>query len=366
MTDFVPLETILAGHLETPNVLRKVAAAARQLAELKGVTGTIPNQGILINTLGLQEAKDSSEIENIVITHDELFKDARLPEAEQGPAAREVHRYVRALRAGFGAVSKHGLLTDNHIIAVQAELEPKRPGFRQLTGTALRNQDGVVIYTPPDPPSIVPMMTDLERFINEPAHPDVDPLIRMALIHHRFETIHPFYDGNGRTGRIMNVLYLVMQGLLDVPVLYMSRHIIRTKSEYYRLLQSVRLDDQWEPWIIYMLTAVETTARDGIRRVERIRDALLALKHRIRSDFRGIYSHELINHLFALPYTRVQFAQQDLDVSRGTATRYLDTLARAGILVKRRAGRSNVYINPVLYEVLTGTPLAQSAPAHQA
>ncbi|MBL8982982.1 MAG: Fic family protein [Gemmatimonadetes bacterium] len=360
MNAFEPLETLSPDSLETPNVLRKVAGAARQLAELKGVTGTIPNRGILINTLGLQEAKDSSEIENIVTTHDELFKDARLPEHEQGPAAKEVHRYVRALRTGFAAVSQHGLLTNNHIMAVQAELEPNRAGFRQLTGTSLKNQDGLVIYTPPDPPAIVPLMTDLERFINEPERLRVDPLIKMALIHHRFETIHPFYDGNGRTGRIMNVLYLVMQGLIDIPVLYMSRHIIGTKSEYYRLLQSVRVDGQWEPWLLYMLSAVETTARDGIRRVERIRDAMLVAKHRIRSEFRSIYSQELINNLFALPYTRVQFVQQDLDVSRATATRYLDVLARAGILVKRRAGRSNVYINPVLYEVLTGASLSQT------
>jgi len=198
------------------------------LAELKGIAASIPNQGILINTLGLQEAKDSSEIENIVTTHDELFKDDVLPEAFANPAAKEVLRYRQALRLGYEQVRATGLMTTNHIIAIQAELERNNAGLRKLPGTALKNAGGETVYLPPQhPDEIVTLMRDLERFINESEIFAVDPLIKMALIHHQFESIHPFYDGNGRTGRILNVLYLVKEGLLDVPVLYLSSHIVR-------------------------------------------------------------------------------------------------------------------------------------------
>ena len=241
-----PLETLDPARFDTPAILKKLAASSRRLAELKGLAASIPNQAILINTLGLQEAKDSSEIENIVTTHDELFKDDVHPESFANPAAKEVLRYRQALRFGFGQVRASGLLTANHIIGIQAELEQNNAGFRKLPGTALKDGDGQTVYTPPqNPADIVAFMRDLERFINQDfINQDellaVDPLIKMALIHHQFESIHPFYDGNGRTGRIMNVLYLVKEGLLDIPVLYLSSQIVRTKAGYYRLLQTVR------------------------------------------------------------------------------------------------------------------------------
>ena len=196
-------------------------------------------------------------------------------------------------------------------------------------------------------------MTGLERFINDAGAFAADPLIKMALIHHQFESIHPFYDGNGRTGRIVNVLYLLTQRLLDIPVLYMSRHIVRTKSDYYRLLQTVREQDTWEEWVTYMLAAVETTAREGIAMVTEIKEALLATKHRIRSEHRKIYSQDLINSLFTHPYTKIQFIERDLDVSRITAAKYLDLLAADGILAKQRVGRANYYINLPLTAILT-------------
>jgi cell filamentation protein, protein adenylyltransferase len=209
-----------------------------------------------------------------------------------------------------------------------------------------------VVYTPPEPSEIIALMTDLERFINDEALFDADPLIKMALIHHRFETIHPFYDGNGRTGRIINILYLVKHGLLDTPVLYMSRYIVRTKPDYYRLLQSVRDEDTWEEWVTYVLTAVEDTAREGIATVIAIRAALLDTKHRIRDAFR-FYSQDLINNLFTHPYTKIQLIERDLKVSRLTATKYLDALTEAGFLEKQKVGRSNYYINVVLTAILT-------------
>jgi Fic family protein len=340
-------------RFETPEILKRLAAASRQLAELKGVAASIPHQGILINTLGMQEAKDSSAIENIVTTHDELFRDAAFPDEAVGGVAKEVLRYRQALRIGFDAVAATRLLTANHILAIQAELERNSAGFRKVSGTTLKDSAGTAVYIPPDPTEIGELMSDLERFINDDGLFEADPLIKMALIHHQFESIHPFYDGNGRTGRIINVLYLVKHGLLDIPVLYMSRYIVGTKPDYYRLLQSVRDEDTWEEWVTYLLTAVEETARQGIATVIAIRTTLLETKHRIRSAFK-FYSQDLINNLFTHPYTKIQFIERDLNVSRITATKYLEALSDAGFLAKQRVGRSNYYINVALTDILTG------------
>lgn len=210
------------------------------------------------------------------------------------------------------------------------------------------------MYTPPqEPDEIVALMGDLERFINDDALLDADPLVKMALIHHQFESIHPFHDGNGRTGRIVCVLYLVNKQLLDIPILYLSRHIVRTKAEYYRLLQAVRERDAWEGWVAYMLTAVEVTAREGIATIHAIKAALLDVKHRIRKRHR-FYSQDLINNLFLHPYTRIDFLRADLSVSRLTAAKYLDALVADGILEKRKVGRTNYYVNTRLFAILTG------------
>lgn len=356
MSSLPPLTSLDARRFESPAILKCLASASRKLAELKGIAGSIPNQAILINTLGLQEAKDSSEIENIVTTHDELFKDDVLPEAFANPAAKEVLRYRQALRLGFDQVRESGLITANHLIEMQCELERNNAGFRKLPGTALKNGSGDTIYTPPqDPAEIVALMRDLEHFINDAGLFDTDPLIKMALIHHQFESIHPFYDGNGRTGRILNVLYLVKEGLLDVPVLYLSSYIVRNKADYYRLLQAVRDADAWEEWVRYMLDAVEQTAGQAIGTIQTIRTALFHYKHRIRAEFK-FYSQDLINNLFMHPYTKIEFVQNDLKVSRLTAAKYLDALAGAGFLEKRRVGRSNYYINVALNNLLLGKP----------
>jgi Fic family protein len=350
MTTLSPLEQLDAKRFDTPAILKKLASSSRALAELKGMASSIPNQGILINTLGLQEAKDSSEIENIVTTHDELFKDDVLPAAFANPAAKEVLRYRQALRLGFDQVRQTGLLTANHIIAIQCELERNNAGFRKLPGTALKNGSGETVYTPPqEPAEIEALMSNLERFINDPGRFTADPLIKMALIHHQFESIHPFYDGNGRTGRILNVLYL------DVPVLYLSSHIVRTKADYYRLLQTVRENDTWEDWVLYMLDAVEQTAGQTITTIHAIKTALFDYKHRIRAGYK-FYSQDLINNLFTHPYTKIEFVQRDLKVSRLTATKYMDALADGGFVQKHKVGRSNYYINVALNAILMSPP----------
>jgi len=350
-----PLERLSAGRFETAPILKKLAAASRKLAELKGVAATIPNQGILINTLGMQEAKDSSAIENIVTTHDELFRDAAFPQGPANPAAKEVLRYGQALRVGYDAVREHDLLTTNHILEIQAALQCTSAGFRKLPGTTLKDGAGRVVYTPPqEADAVVALMGDLDHFINDDARFDADPLIKMALIHHQFESIHPFYDGNGRTGRIINVLYLVKQGLLDIPVLYLSRYIVRTKTDYYRLLQEVRDRDVWEDWVMYILTAVEQTAGEAIQTIDAIRNILLATKHRMREELPRIYSQDLINNLFRHPYTRIEYVENDLGVSRLTAMKYLNALTAAGFLEKRKIGRSAYFINTPLVAILAG------------
>lgn len=338
--------------LETIAVLKKLSCARSALAELKGICQSIPNQGILINSLSLQEAKDSSEIENIITTHDELFH-SLLPNYAMNTATKEVQNYAQALHCGFKLVVENQLLTNNHILAIQAELEKNRAGFRKQTGTTLKNdRTGEVIYTPPQhPDDIIELMGNLEKFINQ-ENPQYDPLINMALIHHQFESIHPFYDGNGRTGRIINVLYLVLTGLLDIPVLYLSRYLVRNKDEYYRLLQHVRDTGEWQDWILYMLSAIENTALHSIQTVKAIKTAMNDYKHRIRKQY-NFYSQDLINHLFKHPYTKIEFVMQALNISRPTATDYLNQLTQGGFLHKQKKGRSNYYINITLFKILT-------------
>jgi Fic family protein len=336
-------------------VLKKAALAHRFLAELKGVSGTIPNQGIIINTLSLQEAKDSSAIENIITTNDDLYREELFPEYAVNASAKEVRNYVTAIKKGLDMVRMKRLLTANDIETIQSYLEKNRAGFRRLPGTALKNDlTGEVVYTPPqDHTSIISLMTNLEKFINDDSLYDADPLVKMAMIHFQFESIHPFYDGNGRTGRIVNILYLVLKGLLDIPVLYLSRYIIRNKNDYYNLLQKVRDEGAWEEWILFVLTGVEVTAKQTIQMIQEIKTALMKYKHSIRKTYK-FYSQDLINNLFFHPYTKIEFIENDLKVSRLTATKYLDILADGGFLRKEKIGRSNYYINIALYSILTG------------
>ena len=277
------------AELESRSVLKSLAPAHRYLAELKGMAATIPNEHILINTLILQEAKDSSEIENVVTTHDDLYKADLFGDYIKNPAAKEVNRYATALKNAFEQVKHDRLLTVNRIVGIHRVLEQNEAGIRKLPGTALKNErTGETVYTPPqDHGEIVRLMNNLEQFINDDELSNVDPLVKMAVIHYQFESIHPFYDGNGRTGRIINIIYLVARGLLDIPVLYLSRYIIRNKADYYRLLQATRDTGDWEPWILYMLEGVELTSRQTIWIIQRIKEIMMAYKHRILTNGDG-------------------------------------------------------------------------------
>lgn len=344
----------LEKDIETKKVLKKLSSAHRALAELKGIVSSIPNENILINTLGLQEAKDSSAIENIITTHDDLYKAELKLDGLKSLNAKEVQNYIAALKKGFQLISKHKTLTNNDIIKIQSVLEKNSAGFRKLPGTALKNTTtGETIYTPPqDYNTIQELMTNLEKFINDDALSDFDPLIKMAIIHYQFESIHPFYDGNGRTGRIINVLYLVIKNLLDIPILYLSRYIIKHKAGYYRLLQEVRNTNNWENWLIYMLDGIEQTAKETILLIGNIRELMFEYKYLLRDNYK-FYSQDLLNNLFKHPYTKIEFIEKDLAVSRITAANYLNKLSKDGLLRKERLGTGNYYINEKLFKILT-------------
>lgn len=341
--------------LETKIVLKKLSGSHRALAELKGASGLVPNETILINTLSLQEAKDSSAIENIVTTQDDLFRSDALTGQFFSLAAKEVHNYARALREGFQTVRRTGLITNNDILSIQATLEENRAGFRRLPGTELKNeQTNQTVFIPPQThDEIIKAMGNLETFINDGNLSELDPLIKMAVIHHQFETIHPFYDRNGRTGRIINILYLVQQELIGTPVLYLSRYINQNKSDYYRLLQEVRDDNVWEAWLLYILDGVEQTAKQTTSLVHAIKQLMQEYKIKMRSEIPRIYSQDLLNAIFSHPYSKISFVERDLHVSRITATKYLDELTRIELMHKLKLGRDSYYLNRGLVDLLT-------------
>ncbi|MBC8527760.1 MAG: Fic family protein [Candidatus Cloacimonetes bacterium] len=339
------------ANLETVKILKQLSKSNRALAELKGVSKTIPNSDILINTLVLQEAKDSSEIENIITTHDDLYKsDIDIDVANA--AAKEVKFYTAALKRGFELIKNQNILTTNHIIEIQKILEQNDAGIRTQSGTVLKNDStGEIIYTPPQNYNeILQLLKNLENYIN--ANYDIDPLIKMAVIHYQFESIHPFYDGNGRTGRIINILYPILNKLLDIPILYLSKYIIRTKTDYYRLLQEIRTKNSWEEWTLYMLKGVEQTSLHTIELINEISNLMTETKTKLQTNLPKIYSRDLLDILFLHPYTKIEFLVRSLNIHRETSSIYLKNLENIGILKSTKLGRQKYYINTKLYELL--------------
>jgi Fic family protein len=337
---------------ETKPILLQLTKSHRYLAELKGASASIPNQAILIQTLPLLEAKDSSAIENIITTHDELFKNVLFEDYIQNPATKEVQNYSIALRTGFELIKSKGFLSKNQIIEIHSIIENNHAGFRKLPGTNLKNdRTGEIIYIPPQHfHEIESLMDNLEGFINDDSQYSIDPLIKMAMIHYQFESIHPFYDGNGRTGRIINIIFLVLKGLLDIPILYLSRYIIKNKMDYYRLLQEVRTENKWEEWILFILKGVEETSIETLRLVRGIQELMADYKKRIKENYK-FYSQDLLNQLFYYPYTKIEFLESNLRIHRHTARRYLDDLSQGGFLKKEKIGKSNFYINTPLFDL---------------
>ena len=343
----------LKQDIESKKVIKKVVSANIALAELKGAVKSIPNQSILINALSLQEAKDSSEVENIVTTHDELYR-ANISTSNISQQAKEVQNYREALYRGFSLVQEHKLLLKKHIIEIQQVLEKNNAGIRTQTGTTLKNeQTGEVIYTPPqNHQDIQNLMDNLEQYINNPDMDDYDTLVKMAIIHYQFESIHPFYDGNGRTGRIINILYLMLNDLLELPILYLSSYIINNKSDYYRLLTEVRIKNEWENWILYMLDSIETTSKESIRLIANINVTMTEVKLSLKNQLPKIYSKDLLELLFKHPYTKIGFLVDELGVTRKTATSYLRAIEDIGILESTKVGRDVYFINKQLFSLL--------------
>jgi len=352
VTNFPPVQ-----DLETRRVLKKSLQANKYLAELKGLAQSIPNQSILINTLSLQEAKDSSEIENIVTTYEDLFKADKYVKSLP-PATKEVYRYADALLAGFEAVDKKGFISLNHIKKIHSVLTDSEAGFRTQAGTELRNeQTGETVYVPPqNPDNLTALLSQLELYVNRDIDDTVDDLVRMALIHHQFESIHPFSDGNGRTGRILNILYMILKGLVDIPILYLSRYITSTKTDYYRLLQDVRDTGEWEDWILYILEGVEVTSKHTIEVIHVLKEMMQNTKNAMRENLPKIYSQDLLNIIYRHPYTKTINVINELQVSRPTATRYLEQLAAHNILNREKIGRDVFYINDGLANLFFNMP----------
>jgi cell filamentation protein, protein adenylyltransferase len=342
------------SKIETINVLRRESKAAAALAELKGVAKTIPNQSMLINAVVLQEAKDSSEIENIITTQDELYKALSIKNNKLTPQTKEVINYRQALFLGFDLIKSQGFLKVNDIIKIQEELEANRAGIRALPGTELKNdKTGEIVYTPPqNKQDILDLLDNFIHFFNVNEE-DISPLINMAVLHAQFESIHPFYDGNGRTGRILNLLYLMLNQRMDMPILYLSSYIIEHKSTYYKTLNKINTTQDWEDFILFMLKAVEETAKKTITKVNLIRDLLDNNIKNVQTKAPKIYRKELVELLFEQPYCKIEFVVDRLGVERKAASRYLKELEEIGLLISLKAGRENLYINHSLMNILS-------------
>jgi len=339
-------------NLKTNKILEQLTLSSRALAELKGDANTISNMHILINAVTINEAKDSSAIENIVTTHDDIYK-VLTESGFKEENAKEVVDYRNAIWLGYEQIKKDNFINTNTIVKIQGTIEHNNAGIRKLPGTELKNSiTGETIYMPPqNEQEIRKYLKNLEDFIN--IEDGIDPLIKVCLIHYQFESIHPFYDGNGRTGRILNILYLVLNKLIDSPILYLSKYINKTKQEYYKLFNEVRDNNNFEDWILYILRGIEITSKETIGLIEKIQTEMKNYKEEFRTKLPKIYSKELLESLFYEVYTKISYIQKICDVTRITATSYLNQLEEIGLLESEKIGREKVYKNIRLIKLLS-------------
>ncbi len=340
------------NKVETLRILRQLSFTTNAIGELKGVAKIIPNQTILINAVVLQEAKDSSEIENIITTSDELYK-ALITTGKRHSQVKEVINYRKAIFTGFDIVKKQGFLRVSDIETIQKTIVENNAGIRSLPGTVLKNdRTGEVVFTPPQEKSeILDLLGNFLDYFNINKM-ELHPLINLAILHHQFESIHPFYDGNGRTGRILNILYLIMNDILDIPILYLSSYINHNKSDYYRLLNYVNNSDKWEEYILYILKAIEETSIKIVEKINNIKELLEKSIVKAKEEASKIYKKELIELLFEQPYSKIDFVVKSLNVERKAASRYLRKLEEIGLLHSIKIGREVIYINENLIEIL--------------
>lgn len=340
-------------NLKTPKILEALNGASRSLAELKGFANSVSNQHILINAITINEAKDSSAIENIVTTHDNIYK-VLTESGFKDDAAKEVVDYRSAIWQGYVTIQKKGFISTNILVEIQSMIEHNNAGIRRTPGTNLVNSvTGKIIYTPPqEEKEIRNLLKNLEDYIND-SDDGVDPLIKMALIHYQFESIHPFYDGNGRTGRILNILYLVLNNLLDSPILYLSNYINKNKAEYYKLFTSFREENNYEDWIVYILKGIEETSKNTINLIKLIQEEMESYKIQFIEKLPKIYSDDLLEALFFEVYTRINYIEEKCGVTRQTASTYLNQLVEVGLLEYEKVGRESIYKNVRLINLLS-------------
>ena len=341
-------------NLETTNIFKQLNRTSRALAELKGVAKTMPNQNVLINAIMINEAKTSSSIENIVTTHDEIYRAIVSPN-KTTPEAKEVVDYRSAIWEGYNLIKESKLITKSTITKIQEKIEHNNAGFRKTPGTVIKNTTtDEIIYIPPQTyDEIIDYLNNLEIYINN-FDDDIDPLIKLAIIHYQFESIHPFYDGNGRTGRILNILYLIYMDLLETPILYLSKYIINNKMEYYKLFQETRKTQNYENWILYLLKGIEQTSKETIQMINKISEEMLKMKKELKNNelTSKIYSKELLEALFYEFVTKSSYIKEKLDISERTALRYLDTLVKEGFLTSEKIGRERFYKNDRLFNII--------------
>jgi Fic family protein len=339
------------SNLETTNILRKTITASRALANLNGAIINLPNPQLFLDTIYLQEAKASSEIENIITTNDELYKSVVANKKFENPSAKEVISYKNALWHGLKQLESRPFITINLCIDIMQRIKENTSGIRTTPGTTLSSTSGDVIYTPPSGEEVIrEKLSNFEKFINE--DDSLDPLIKMALMHYQFEAIHPFSDGNGRTGRILLLLYLKMENLLDVPAIYLSQYIIQNKSEYYKRLRFVTEKGDWESWIMYMLDMIESTAQKGLIRLKEIIELMHKMSEEIRNELPKAYTKDLVEIIFKLPYTK---RQNLIDARLGTPKtvgNYLMALEDKGFLKSIKVGKEKLYLNHRLMKIL--------------
>ena len=336
-------------RIETRSVLKACISARAAIAELKTAGELIPDQGLLINILPMLEAKDSSRIENIVTTSDQLFQYADRADGAD-PATKEALRYRTALYDGYTHLEDYPLCT-NTAVAICTKLRAVQTDIRKTPGTVLRDQNNNVVYTPPvGEDSIRELLANWERFIH--GDDDLDPLVKMAIAHYQFECIHPFPDGNGRTGRILNILYLIQSELLSLPILSLSRFILERRDDYYTLLRRVTEEGDWESWILFMLEAVESTSRWTTDKISIVQALMAETTEYVREKLPKIYTHELVQALFAQPYCRIDNLVERGVAKRQTASTYLKQLVEIGVLEEMSVGREKLYINTRLLQEL--------------
>lgn len=340
-----------AYEIETAAVLKKAISASRAMAELKGMAERMPNQAMLIDSLVLQEARASSEIENILTTNDEIYKAASDDALPASPEAKEVLRYRQALNHGFRQIKTRPLATGMFVEIAQL-IKEAQFDIRRTPGTRIADGKGETVYTPPEGEAVIrDKLRELENFMH--AEDQLDVLVKMALMHYQFEAIHPFPDGNGRTGRILNILYLVDKGLLNLPVLYLSRYIIDHKNAYYEGLRRVTEEGLWQDWILYMLDAIEQTSMRTHSQITDILALMESVRERAQREAPGIYSKDLIEQIFKQPYCKIQFLERAGMGTRQTCAKYLRELEKLGILTGQKMGREVYFINSGLFTLLT-------------